>query len=101
MPGVRPDHDDAFWEALAARSWRRVRWRTARSTTAPPEGARCIAFDLPIHRTGTYYVRPAYTDGTDWLSQQGYDALVRRTTGTRASRRHGGRPAGPEHTPDD
>ena len=89
MPSVRPAHDDAFWEALAARPWRRVRWRRTPDGAgeAPPADARCIAFDLPIHRTGTYYVRPAYTDGAAWLSQQGYDEMVRRTTGCPASRR--------------
>ena len=92
MPSVRPERDDAFWAALAARDWRRVRWRRERSPGAPPEGARCLAYGRPIHRAGTYYVRPAYTDGADWLSQQAYDEMVRRT-GRRASRRSGERPA--------
>ena len=91
MASVRPDHDDAFWEALAERDWRRVRWRRSRSPDAPPEGAVCVAYGTPIHRRGTYYVRPAYTDGTDWLSQQAYDAMVRHTEGRRASRRGGTR----------
>ena len=93
MPSVRPVHDDAFWDALAERDWQRVRWRRSRSPVAPPEGARCVAYDRPIHRRGTYYVRPAYTDGADWLSQQGYDEMVRRTRRRRASRRSGERPA--------
>lgn len=88
MPSVRPDHDAAFWAALAARRWRRVRWRrSSPASVAPPPDARCIAFGLPIHRVGTYYVRPAYTDGDVWLSQQGYDEMVRQTAGRRASRR--------------
>ncbi|WP_412063258.1 hypothetical protein [Rubrivirga sp. IMCC45206] len=91
MSGVHPEHDDAFWQALAEREWRRVRWRKARSPDAPPEGAVCLAYGLPIHRTGTYYVRPVYTDGTDWLSQQAYDAMVRKTGARRASRRTRGR----------
>lgn len=99
VPSVRPDHDDAFWDALAARAWRRVRWRRG-AAGAPPEDAHCVAFHTPIHRTGTYYIRPAYTDGTDWLSQQAYDEMARRTAGRRASRRHGGRPAGPSRSPD-
>lgn len=82
MSSVRPAHDDAFWEALAAREWRRVRWRRGEASDAT-----CVAFGLPIHRVGTYYVRPAYTDGAVWLSQQGYDEMVRRTAGHRASRR--------------
>ncbi len=93
MPSVRPAHDDAFWDALAARDWRRVRWRQSRSPEAPPEGARCLAYGRPIHRQGTYYVRPAYTDGADWLSQQAYDEMVRRTGRRRASRRSGERPS--------
>lgn len=91
MPSVRPTHGDAFWEALATRPWRRVRWRRA-APDAPPADAVCVAFGLPIHRAGTYYVRPAYTDGTAWLSQQGYDEMIRRTTGGRAPRRTGRRP---------
>ena len=93
MPSVRPERDDAFWEALAERTWRRVRWRRARSPDAPPEGARCVAYGTPIHRAGTYYVRPAYTDGAGWLSQQAYEEMVRRTRGARASRRTSDRPA--------
>ncbi|MDT0632455.1 hypothetical protein [Rubrivirga litoralis] len=96
MPSVRPEHDDAFWAALAERPWRRVRWRRARTPDAPPEGARCVAFGTPIHRAGTYYVRPAYTDGEAWLSQQAYEAMVRRTRGGRASRRTSDRPAPPD-----
>ena len=91
MASVRPAHDDAFWEALAARDWRRVRWRRSRTPDAPPEGALCVAYGTPIHRQGTYYVRPAYTDGADWLSQQAYDEMVRRARGRRASRRSGTR----------
>ena len=94
MASVRPAHDGAFWEALAARDWRRVRWRRARSPEAPPEGAVCAAYATPIHRRGTYYVRPAYTDGADWLCQQAYDEMVRRTGGRRASRRSGMRDEG-------
>jgi len=41
------------------------------------EDATCAAYQTPIHRTGTYYRRPAYTDGTVWLSQQAYDDLRR------------------------
>ncbi|MEL6617019.1 MAG: hypothetical protein AAFQ43_14855 [Bacteroidota bacterium] len=91
----RREPDEATWADLASRRWRRVRWRRQRTPEAPPEGAVCAAFETPIHRTGTYYVRPAYTDGTLWLSQQGYDALIRRTHGQRASRRSGERPPGP------
>jgi hypothetical protein len=83
---VRPVRDEAFWEALAARDWRRVRWRRSRSPDAPPEGATCAAYGTPLHRTGTYYVRPAYTDGAIWLCQQAYDEMVRRVRHVRASR---------------
>ena len=99
MGSVRPQHDDAFWEALARAEWRRVRWRRTRAPDAPPEGAVCAAFGTPIHREGTYYVRPAYTDGERWLSQQAYDAMARRVRRGRASRRSGGRPAGPPSSP--
>ena len=92
MPSVRPEHDESFWAGLAEADWRRVRWRRARSPDAPPEGAVCAAFGTPIHRAGTYYVRPAYTDGVRWLSQQAYDRMVRVARGHRASRRSGRRP---------
>ena len=84
MSTVRPIHDDAFWTALADARWRRVRWRAGGA--GPPGDARCAAFDLPLHRAGTYYRRPAYTDGQRWLSQQAYDEMVRRTARRRASR---------------
>lgn len=100
MSGIRPDHNDAFWEALAEREWRRVKWRRSRTPDAPPEGARCLAYDTPIHRAGTYYVRPAYTDGTDWLCQQAYDEMIRRTEGRRASRRYAQPPGGNEKASD-
>lgn len=70
MASVRPQVDDAVWADLAARRWRRTRWRKDLS----PE-ATCAAYGTPIHRAGTYYRRPAYTDGALWLSQQGHDAL--------------------------
>ena len=95
MRSARPDPGDAVWDDLARRRWRRIRWRRERTPEAPPEGAVCAAFGTPIHRTGTYYVRPAYTDGEIWLSQQGYDALIRRTRQRRASRRSGERPEAP------
>ena len=83
MSAPRPQPDDAFWASLAESVWRRVRWRRG---LGPPGEARCAAFGLPLHRAGTYYRRPAYTDGTRWLSQQGYDEMIRRTAGRRASR---------------
>lgn len=85
MASVRPEHDDAFWADLAARPWRRVRWRIGLGET-PGADARCVAFGTPLHRASTYYRRPAYTDGTVWLSQQGFDEMTRRTTGGRAPR---------------
>ncbi|HLT45737.1 MAG TPA: hypothetical protein VK002_00790, partial [Rubricoccaceae bacterium] len=88
MPSALPEHDDAFWEALARRPWRRVKWR---ATADAPE-AVCVAFGTPIHRPGTYYLRPAYTDGEAWLSQQAYDEMIRRTRRRRASRARRGTP---------
>ena len=82
---MRIDRDDAFWEALAQRPWRRVKWRRS---DPDAELARCAAYDRPIHRKGTYYVRPAYTDGELWLCQQAYDEMIRRTEGHRPSRRY-------------
>ena len=82
----RLDHDDAFWEALAARPWTRVKWRR---TDRTPVSETCVAYGTPIHRTGTYYLRPAYTDGEVWLCQQAYDEMILRTEGRRASRRYG------------
>jgi hypothetical protein len=79
------DRPQEYWDGLAGRRWRRVKWR--RSTGAPP-AETCAAFGTPIHRTGTYYLRPAYTDGEIWLSQRGYEEMVRRTGGGRPSRRY-------------
>ena len=73
MASVRPTVSEAVWQDLGNRTWRRVRWRAGLG-----EGARCAAYNTPIHRTGTYYRRPAYTDGERWLSQQAHDELVRR-----------------------
>ena len=83
MPSVRPEHDAAFWAGLAARPWRRVRWRAGVADV--PAEARCVAFDTPLHRSGTYYRRPVYTDGSVWLSQPGHDEMMRQT-GRRPSR---------------
>ncbi|NNF57511.1 MAG: hypothetical protein HKN04_04650 [Rhodothermaceae bacterium] len=85
MAAVRSNHDDAYWKALAARPWRRVKWR--RQDGEPP-ASTCVAYGTPIHREGTYYLRPAYTDGEAWLCQQAYDEMIRRTQGHRASRRY-------------
>ena len=94
--GVRPEHDDAFWADLAARPWRRVRWRAglaeALGVPTDDDEARCVAFGTPLHRAGTYYRRPVYTDGAVWLSQQGFDEMTRRTGGalTRETQRRNG-----------
>ncbi|HYE96233.1 MAG TPA: hypothetical protein VD962_08490 [Rubricoccaceae bacterium] len=85
MPERPSAPDDAFWADLARRPWRRVKWRR---TVASP-AATCLVYGTPIHRVGTYYLRPAYTDGAVWLSQRAYDEMVRRTKGPRASRRYG------------
>jgi hypothetical protein len=85
---VRTERDQAYWEALAARPWRRVKWR--RSGT-DPSGEVCDAYGTPLHRAGTYYLRPAYTDGEVWLCQRAYEEMVRRTRGDQASRRYGRR----------
>ena len=81
MSGGRPEHDDSFWDALAARPWRRVRWRRDDASEEV-----CAAYGTPLHRAGTYYRRPVYTDGEVWLCQRAYDEMVRRTRGGRASR---------------
>ena len=78
--------DDAFWADLARRPWRRLKWRAA---DGAGDTATCLVYGTPIHRAGTYYLRPAYTDGEVWLSQRAYDEMVRRTKGQRASRRYG------------
>lgn len=72
MASVRREVDDAVWADLAARRWRRTRWRRGLG-----EAATCAAYGTPIHRAGTYYRRPAYTDGALWLSQQAHDDLRR------------------------
>lgn len=83
IPGDEPD-----WNALAARRWRRVKWRR---TSGESSTEVCAVFGTPIHRKGTYYLRPAYTDGELWLSQRAYEEMVRRTRGERPARRYGRR----------
>ncbi len=81
MASVRPEHSDAFWAELAGRAWRRVRWRAGVADVGVqdvPAEAVCVAFGTPLHRAGTYYRRPAYTDGAVWLSQPGFDEAMRR-----------------------
>lgn len=84
MPETFPVHDDAFWEDLGKRTWKRVHWRRSTGSEKIPA---CAVRGTPIHRKGTYYVRPAYTDGELWLSQQGFDELKRWTSGRRATRK--------------
>jgi hypothetical protein len=79
------DRDPAFWEDLASRRWRRVKWRR---TTGEESTETCAVHGTPIHREGTYYLRPAYTDGALWLSQRAYDEMARRTRGLQPSRRY-------------
>ena len=43
-----------------------------------PAEAVCVAFGTPLHRAGTYYRRPVYTDGAVWLSQPAFDEVTRR-----------------------
>jgi hypothetical protein len=82
---MNPDHPDAFWQELARRHWRRVKWRRS---SGEPSSERCLAYGTPIHRAGTYYLRPAYTDGSEWLCQHAYEEMVRRTGGASPSRRY-------------
>lgn len=79
------ERDQDFWEGLAQRDWRRVKWR--RSTGESP-AETCAAYGTPIHRKGTYYLRPAYTDGELWLSQRGYEEMISRCEGGAPSRRY-------------
>lgn len=90
MSSVRPEHDRAFWEALAERPWKRARWHR---TDGSPASETCYAYGVPLHRKGTYYLRPAYTDGKVWLCQQAYDEMIEWVEGHRASR---ARPHPPE-----
>lgn len=82
---MKLDRDDAFWEALAERTWHRAKWHRSDGT---PSTERCAAYDTPLHRRGTYYLRPAYTDGEVWLCERAYAEMVRRTEGRRPSRRY-------------
>ncbi|MEM1044149.1 MAG: hypothetical protein AAGI91_16190 [Bacteroidota bacterium] len=82
---MRIDRDDAFWRSLAGRPWHRAKWHR---TDGSPPTERCAAYGTPLHRAGTYYLRPAYTDGEVWLCQRAYEEMVRRTAGRRPSRRY-------------
>ena len=95
MPAARPGPDDAVWDNLGRARWRRVRWRKGLGA----DDAVCAAYGTPLHRDGTYYRRPVYTDGARWLSQQAYDELIRRE-GARATRQSGARPRAHGRSPD-
>lgn len=59
---------DEVWASLYESKWRRRKWRQEQSD----EIATCCIYGTPIHREGTYYLRPAYTDGIRWLSAQAF-----------------------------
>jgi hypothetical protein len=63
------------WEALAEHQWQRVKWRRTDGLT---ENECCCVYGTPIHREGTYYLRPAYTDGKRWMCQQAYREMCRQ-----------------------
>lgn len=56
------------------RTFRRTKWRR---NEGEKNLARCMVCGLPIHRTGTYYVRPAYTDGIRWICSRDFRRLRR------------------------
>lgn len=62
-----------------------MKWRSSKDG-----GSHCLNCGLPIHRTGTYYVRPAYFDGTAWLCQRCYKTM-RRHLGLGRDNRYGKR----------
>ena len=61
------------WASLAQKPWVRMKWREM-----PAQSTVCCVFGTPIHRKGTYYLRPAYFDGTLWMSQQAYKEMCRQ-----------------------
>jgi hypothetical protein len=59
------------WIALSKRNWKRKRGRNVND-----EIQLCCVFGTPIHRLGTYYVRPAYTDGELWMCKKAYQKML-------------------------
>lgn len=57
-----------------ARTWTRKRWRKRHGEDV----VRCASCGTTLNRADTYYVRPAYTDGEEWLCSGCYDRLTDR-----------------------
>ncbi|HCR48121.1 MAG TPA: hypothetical protein PLL64_05865 [Rhodothermales bacterium] len=75
---IEPD-----WEALAQTDWQRKKWRQNETIYGV-----CCVYGTPIHREGTYYLRPAYTDGKRWMSARAYREMCLRI-GRHFSNRYG------------
>ncbi len=73
------------WAELAKRKWLRRKWRSSGKTGAI---ASCMICVRPIHNKESYYVRPAYTDGKDWMCVRCYRDM-RKAVGGDMSNKYG------------
>jgi len=71
LPGGE-DSTEKVLRSLSKRSWRRKRWRKRRGEPV----AHCVSCGAYLNRKDSYYVRPAYTDGSVWLCSGCYDRMT-------------------------
>ena len=77
---VSPD-----WKLLSERRWLRKKWRSSGKTGGL---SNCISCKRQIHNKESYYVRPAYTDGKDWMCVRCYRDM-KKATGAEMSNKYG------------
>lgn len=58
------------------KSWVRRRWRS------DEDSKRCVRCEASINRPDAYYVRPAYTDGRNWMCVPCFDRMTKAATGS-------------------
>ncbi|MBL7980016.1 MAG: hypothetical protein JNN12_16885 [Bacteroidetes Order II. Incertae sedis bacterium] len=78
-----PEAIEPDWETLAQANWHRKKWRRSEASCSI-----CCVYGTPIHYEGTYYLRPAYTDGQRWMSARAYREMCYRV-GQHFSNRYG------------
>lgn len=59
------------WAEIAEKTWIRRRWRSINT-----EQDHCFVCEAPFNRPDTYYVRPAYTDGSRWMCASCFDEMT-------------------------
>jgi len=73
------------WKSLSERKWQRKKWRSSGKSGGL---SNCVNCQRQIHNKESYYVRPAYTDGKDWMCVRCYRDM-RKATGEKMSNKYG------------